>query len=50
MYLGTSRLVGMMFCFVLFLIKRRPFVEKQSLIPRYKEASSGSGSSSGNRA
>lgn len=33
-----------------FFIKSRPFVGKQSLVSRYKEVSSGSGSSSRNRA
>lgn len=49
---GTSWLGRIMFClvFFFFLIKSRPFVGKQSLVSRYKEVSSGSGSSSRNRA
>lgn len=47
---GTSRLGRIMFCLFVCFIKSRPFVGKQSLVSRYKEVSSGNGSSSRNRA
>lgn len=52
MYMGNImiRQNNVLFGFFFFLIKSRPFVGKQSLVSRYKEVSSGSGSSSRNRA
>lgn len=52
MYMGNImiRQNNVLFVFFFFLIKSRPFVGKQSLVSRYKEVSSGSGSSSRNRA
>lgn len=56
MYMGniTIRRNNVLFVFLVFFlfffIKSRPFVGKQSLVSRYKEVSSGSGSSSRNGA